>query len=56
MFSFYLDEGAFVKEVISCPGVKHNPRKLGMHYVFPLKLLKKKEKEAEVGPNSCLEA
>jgi hypothetical protein len=35
MFSFYLDEEAFDKEVMSWPGVKHNPCKSGMHYLLP---------------------
>jgi hypothetical protein len=39
---FYLDEEAFKKEVMSWPGVKHNPRNLEMHYIFPAELLKKK--------------
>jgi hypothetical protein len=56
MLSFYLDEEAFDKEVMSWPGVKHNPRKSGMHYVFPTELLKKKGKEAGVGPSSGPEA
>jgi hypothetical protein len=42
MLSFYLDEEAFDKEVISWPGVKRKPHKSGMHYLLPLELLKKK--------------
>jgi hypothetical protein len=35
MLPFYLDEEAFDKEVMSWPGVKHNPHKSGMHYILP---------------------
>jgi hypothetical protein len=42
MLSFYLDEEAFDKKAMSWPGVKHNLRKLGMHYVFPVEMLKKR--------------
>jgi hypothetical protein len=52
MLSFYLDEEAFDKEVMSWPGVKHNPHKSGMHYLLPAELLKKKGQEAGVGPSS----
>jgi hypothetical protein len=52
MLSFYLDEEAFDKEVMSWPGVKRNPRKSGMNYVFPIDLMKKKGHEAGVGPSS----
>jgi hypothetical protein len=52
MLSFYLDEEAFDKEVMSWPGVKRNPCKSGMHYILPVELLKKKGKEAGVGPSS----
>jgi len=52
MMFFYLDEEAFDKEVMLCPGVKHNPCKLGMIYVLPIDILKKKGQEVEVGPNS----
>jgi hypothetical protein len=55
MFSFYLDKEAFNKEVISWPGVKCNLCKSGMYYVFPIEMLKKKEKEAGVGLSSGLE-
>jgi hypothetical protein len=47
MLPFYLDEEAFDKEVMSWPGVKHNPRKSGMHYILPMELLKKKDKDVE---------
>jgi hypothetical protein len=49
MLPFYLDEEAFDKEVMLWPGVKHNPCKSGMHYIFCVELLKKKGKEAGVG-------
>jgi hypothetical protein len=52
MLSFYLDEEAFDKEVMSWPGVKCNPCKSGMHYVFPSELLKKKGQEVGVGLSS----
>jgi hypothetical protein len=42
MLPFYLDEEAFDKEVMSWPGVKHNPHKSGMHYLLPTELLKKR--------------
>jgi hypothetical protein len=42
MLSFYLDEEAFNKEVMSWPGVKHNPCKSGMHYIMPVEMLKKR--------------
>jgi hypothetical protein len=51
MLSFYLDEEAFNKEGMSWSRVKFNPRNSGMHYVFPVELLKKKGKEAGVGPS-----
>jgi hypothetical protein len=44
MLSFYLDEEAFDKEVMSWLGMKRNPRKSGMHYILPAKMLKKKGK------------
>jgi hypothetical protein len=44
MFSFYLDEEAFDKEVMSWPRKKHNPYKSGKHYVFSTEMLKKKGK------------
>jgi hypothetical protein len=37
---------------MSWPGVKCNPRKSGMHYILPVELLKKKGKEAGIGPSS----
>jgi hypothetical protein len=52
MLPFYLDEEAFDKEVMSWPGVKRGPHKSGMHYIFPVELLKKKDKEAGEGPSS----
>jgi hypothetical protein len=52
MLPFYLDKEAFDKEVMSWLGVKHNPRKLGMHYTLPMELLKKKYKESGEGPSS----
>ena len=51
MLSFYLDEEAFNKEVMLFLGVKHNPYKLGMFYILPDELLKKKWKEVGVGPS-----
>ena len=48
MLSFYLDEEAFDKEVMSWLGVKCNPHKLGMHYVFPIEFMKKKGQEVGV--------
>jgi hypothetical protein len=54
MLPFYLDEEAFDKEVMSWPGVKHGPRKSGMHYIFPAELLKKKDKEVGEGLSSGL--
>jgi hypothetical protein len=47
MLPFYLDEEAFDKEFMSWTGV----RKSGMHYIFPMELLKKKDKEAREGPS-----
>jgi hypothetical protein len=47
--TFYLDEEAFEKEVMSWPGVKHNPRKSSMHYLLPPNILKKKGQEEGVG-------
>jgi hypothetical protein len=52
MLSFYLDKEAFDKEVMSWPGVKRNQQNSGMHYIFPVKILKKKGKEVGVGPSS----
>jgi hypothetical protein len=52
MFPLYFYEEAFDKEVMSWPGVKHNPCKSGMYYVLPVKMLKKKGQEAGVGPSS----
>jgi hypothetical protein len=52
MLPFYLDEEALDKEVMSWPGVKRGQRKSGMHYIFPVELLKKKDKEAGEGPSS----
>jgi hypothetical protein len=49
MLSFYLHEEAFDKEVMSWPGVKCNPHKSRMHYVFPTEMLKKKGKEVGIG-------
>jgi hypothetical protein len=54
MLPFYLDEEAFDKEVMSSPGVKCNPCKLGMHYVVPTNMLKKKGQEVGVGLSSSL--
>jgi hypothetical protein len=34
------------------PGVKRNPRNLGMHYILPEELLKKKGKEEGVGSST----
>jgi hypothetical protein len=56
MLPFYLYEDSFDKKVISWPEVKRNPRKSGMHYIFPIELLKNKGKEAGVGSSSRLEA
>jgi hypothetical protein len=42
MLPFYLEKESFEKKVMSWNNVKHNPRKLGMHYLFPAELLKKK--------------
>jgi hypothetical protein len=47
LLPFYLDEEAFDKEVMSWPGVKHNPRKSGMHYLLPPELLKKRGRKKE---------
>jgi hypothetical protein len=44
ILSFYLDKESFNKEVMLWLGVKCNPRKLGMHYVFLVEMLKKKGK------------
>jgi hypothetical protein len=55
ILSFYLDEEAFEKEVMSWLGVKRNPCKSRMHYIMATKLLRKKYKEAWVGPSSCPE-
>jgi hypothetical protein len=52
MLPFYFDEEAFEKEFMSWPGVKHSQRKAGMHYIFPVEMLKKKDKEAREGPRS----
>jgi len=52
MLLFYLDEEEFNKEVMSWPGVKRNPRKSGMHYAFPIGLLKNKGQEVGVGLSS----
>jgi hypothetical protein len=49
---FYLDEETFDKEVMSWTGVKRNPCKSGMHYLFPAELLKKKGQEEGVGSSS----
>jgi hypothetical protein len=51
MLLFYLDEEAFNKEVMLWLGVKHNPHKLGMHYILPNELLNKKGKKVGVGPS-----
>jgi hypothetical protein len=56
MLSFYLDEEAFDKEAMSWLGVKCNLCKLGMHYIFPAELLKKKGNKVGVGPRSGSEA
>jgi hypothetical protein len=55
MLSFYLDEEAFDKELMSWTGVKCNLCKSGMHYILPTKMMKKKSKEVGVGPSSGLE-
>jgi len=55
MLPLYLDEEALDKEVMSWLGVKRGQRKLGMHYIFPAELLKKKDKEAEEGLSSGAE-
>jgi hypothetical protein len=52
MLPFYLDEEAFDREVMSWPGVKRNPHKSGMHYTFPMEMLKKKDKEVGEGPSA----
>jgi hypothetical protein len=52
MLLFYLDEEAFDKEVMSWLGVKHGQHKLGMHYIFCVELLKKKDNEPGEGPSS----
>jgi hypothetical protein len=52
LLPFYLDEESFDKEVMSWPGVKHNPHKSGMHYLLPPKIRKKKGQEEGVGPSS----
>jgi hypothetical protein len=52
MLSFYLDEEAFDREFMSWPGVKCNPHKLGMHYILPTEMLKKKDKDAVAEPRS----
>jgi hypothetical protein len=52
MMSFYLDEKAFDKEVMSWLRVKCNLHKSRIHYIFPIELLKKKGKEAWVGLSS----
>jgi hypothetical protein len=51
MVSFYQDEEAFNKEVMSWSGVKRNPCKSGIHYILHVDLLKKKGKEEGVGPS-----
>jgi hypothetical protein len=55
MLLFYLDEEAFDKEVLSWTGVKHGPRNSGMHYIFLVELLKKKDKETGEEPSSSPE-
>jgi hypothetical protein len=55
MLSFYLDKESFDKEVMLWPGFKCNSHKLEMHYILPIKLLKKKGKKAGVGPSSSSE-
>jgi hypothetical protein len=55
MLPLYLDEEAFYKEVMSWPGVNHNLRKLGMHYVLPVEMLKKRGHKTGVGLISVLE-
>jgi hypothetical protein len=55
MLPFYLDEDAFNKEVMLWLGVKRNPHKLGMHYVLPTDMLKKRGQEEGVGSSSGLE-
>jgi hypothetical protein len=51
MLSFYLDKEAFDKDLMLWSGVKHNSHKSGMHYIMSIELLKKKGKEAGVGPS-----
>jgi hypothetical protein len=36
---------------MSWPGVKRGPCKSRMHHIFPVELLKKKDKEAGEGPS-----
>jgi hypothetical protein len=55
MLSFYLDDEAFDKEVMSWLGIKRGSRKTGMHYILPAEMIKKKDKEAGEGPSSGLE-
>jgi hypothetical protein len=43
-----MDEESFDKEVMSWADVKCNPCKFGMHYLFPLEILKKKGQEEGV--------
>jgi hypothetical protein len=40
---FYLDEEILDKEVMSWSGVKHNPHKLGMHYLFVVRVVEEEE-------------
>jgi len=44
ILSFYLDKESFNKDVMLWLGVKRNPHKLGIHYVFLVEMLKKKGK------------
>jgi hypothetical protein len=55
MLPFYLNEEAFDKEVMLW-SVKHNPHKSGMHYIFPIEMLKNKGKESGLGSSSGPEA
>jgi hypothetical protein len=42
---FYLNEEEFDKEFMSRTGIKCNPCKSGMHYLFPIDIMKKKGQE-----------
>jgi hypothetical protein len=49
---FYLDEETFEKEVMSWTCIRCNPRNSGMHYLFPIEILKKNGHEEGVGSSS----